>query len=59
MDQSVIIDALVQVARKRRLLAPGPAQRLGDYAKQKSLANLDDLRRWLKSGDGLAFIVRA
>ncbi len=54
MDQSVIIDALVQVARKRRLLAAGPAQRLGDYAKQKGLANLDDLRRWLKSGDGLS-----
>ena len=54
MDQQVIIDALVQVARKRRLLAAGPAQRLGDYAKQKGLANLDDLRRWLKSGDGLS-----
>jgi serine/threonine protein kinase len=54
MDQQVIIDALVQVARKRRLLAAGPAQRLGDYAKQKGLANLDDLRRWLKAGDGLS-----
>ena len=54
MDQQVIIDALVQVARKRRLLAAGPAQRLGDYAKQKELANLDDLRRWLKAGDGLS-----
>ena len=54
MDQQVIIDALIQVARKRRLLAAGPAQRLGDYAKQKNLANLDDLRRWLKSGDGLS-----
>jgi serine/threonine protein kinase len=54
MDQQVIIDALIQVARKRRLLAAGPAQRLGDYAKQKNLANLDDLRRWLKAGDGLS-----
>ncbi len=54
MDQQVIVDALVQVARKRRLLAAGPAQRLGDYAKQKGLANLDDLRRWLKAGDGLS-----
>jgi serine/threonine protein kinase len=54
MDQQVIIDALVQVAKKRRLLAAGPAQRLGDYAKQKGLANLDDLRRWLKAGDGLS-----
>lgn len=54
MDQQVIIDALVQVARKRRLLAGGSAQRLGDYAKQKGLANLDDLRRWLKAGDGLS-----
>ncbi len=54
MDQQVIIDALIQVARKRRLLAAGPAQRLGEYAKQKNLANLDDLRRWLKSGDGLS-----
>lgn len=54
MEQQVIIDALVQVARKRRLLAAGPAQRLGDYAKQKGLANLDDLRRWLKAGDGLS-----
>jgi len=54
MNSEVIIDALVQVARKRRLLAAGPAQRLGDYAKQKSLANLDDLRRWLKAGDGLS-----
>jgi serine/threonine protein kinase len=54
MNSEVIIDALVQVARKRRLLAAGPAQRLGDYAKQKNLANLDDLRRWLKAGDGLS-----
>jgi serine/threonine protein kinase len=54
MDQQVIIDALIQVARKRRLLAAGPSQRLGEYAKQKSIANLDDLRRWLASGDGLS-----
>ena len=54
MDQHVIIDALIQVARKRRLLAAGPAQRLGDYAKQKNISSLDDLRRWLKSGDGLS-----
>ena len=35
MDQQVIIDALVQVARKRRLLATGPSLRLGEYAKQQ------------------------
>lgn len=54
MDQQVIIDALIQVARKRRLLATGPSLRLGEYAKQKGIANLDDLRRWLASGDGLS-----
>ncbi len=54
MDSSVIVDALVQVAQKRRLLSTGPAQRLGDYATQKQLNNLSDLRSWLQSGDGLS-----
>ena len=54
MDQQVIIDALVQVARTRRLLATGPSLRLGEFAKQKGINNLDDLRRWLASGDGLS-----
>jgi serine/threonine protein kinase len=54
MDQQVIVEALVQVARKRRLLGLGPSQRLGEYAQQKSIQNLDDLRRWLAAGDGLS-----
>ncbi len=54
MDGAVVIEALVQVARKRRLLGMGPSQRLGDYAQQRGVANLDDLRRWLVSGDGLS-----
>ena len=54
MESGVIIEALVQVARKRRLLGQGPSQRLGEYAKQRGIANLDDLRRWLMSGDGLS-----
>src|SRR5271168_4539225 len=54
MDSGVVIEALVQVARKRRLLGMGPSQRLGEYAKQRGVNNLDDLRRWLVSGDGLS-----
>ncbi len=54
MESGVVIEALVQVARKRRLLGMGPSQRLGEYAKQRGVANLDDLRRWLVSGDGLS-----
>jgi serine/threonine protein kinase len=54
MNTAILIDSLVQVARKRRLLSAGPAQRLGDYAKQKQLHNLDDMRAWLRAGDGLS-----
>ncbi len=54
MDGSIIIEALVQVARKRRLLSMSASARLGDYARQKGVANLDDLRTWLAAGDGLS-----
>ena len=54
MDSKVIVEALVQAARKKRLLMAGPAQRFGDYATQKNLTNLDDVRRWLEAGDGLS-----
>jgi len=54
MDSSIIIEALVQVARKRRLLNHSASVRLGEYAQQRGIANLDDMRRWLASGDGLS-----
>jgi serine/threonine protein kinase len=54
IDQRTIIDALVQTTRKRRILPKGPSQRLGEYAAQKGIASLDDLRAWLAAGDGLS-----
>ena len=54
IDQRTIIEALVQTTRKRRILPKGPSQRLGEYAAQKGIASLDDLRAWLAAGDGLS-----
>jgi serine/threonine protein kinase len=54
VDGAIVIEALIQVARKRRLLGFGPSQRLGEYAQQRKISNLDDLRKWLVAGDGLS-----
>jgi serine/threonine protein kinase len=54
MNQDVLIEALVQTARKRRILGRVPSERLGDFARQKGVRNLDDVRKWLDTGDGLS-----
>ncbi|MBA2480406.1 MAG: protein kinase [Planctomycetes bacterium] len=54
MDQQVVIEALVQSTRKRRILPKGPSTRLGDYAKKKGVDSLVSLRAWLASGEGLS-----
>jgi len=54
MNQDVLIDALVQTVRKRRILGRGPSDRLGEFARQKGVQNLDDVRKWLAAGDGLS-----
>ncbi|MBA3707966.1 MAG: protein kinase [Planctomycetes bacterium] len=54
MDQQVVIEALVQSTRKRRILPKGPSSRLGDYAKQKGVDSIDSLRAWLATGEGLS-----
>ncbi|GDY11562.1 hypothetical protein LBMAG53_04400 [Planctomycetota bacterium] len=42
-----IIDALAQIARKRRLLDRDRSDRLADYAIKNGVATLADLRTWL------------
>jgi serine/threonine protein kinase len=54
MEQRVLIEALVQATRKRRILPKGPSSRLGEYAVQKGVRSLDDLRAWLAKGEGLS-----
>jgi len=54
MNQDVLIDALMQTVRKRRILGRVPSERLGDFARQKGVQNLDDVRKWLAAGDGLS-----
>ena len=54
MNQDILIDALVQTVRKRRILGRGPSDRLGEFARQKGVQNLDDVRKWLATGDGLS-----
>jgi len=54
MSPEIVITALIETVKKRRILGRVPAERLGEMAKQKGIANLDDVRKWLASGDGLS-----
>ncbi|MBA3684303.1 MAG: serine/threonine protein kinase, partial [Planctomycetes bacterium] len=54
MTPQILIDALIQAVRKRRILSRVPSERLGEMAKQKGIASVDDLRKWITSGDGLS-----
>lgn len=54
MNQDVLVTALVESARKRRFLGRAACARLGDFARQKGVQNVEDVRRWLVSGDGLS-----
>jgi serine/threonine protein kinase len=54
VNQDVLIEALMQVSRKRRLLGQRPSERLGDFARHKGVSTLDDVRTWLASGEGLS-----
>ncbi len=49
------VEALVQAARKRRILAPATARRLGELAAGKGITELSSLRTWLDAGgDGVS-----
>ena len=54
MTPDIVIDALIQAVRKRRILGRTPSERLGEMAKQKGVSSIADLRKWLESGDGLS-----
>jgi len=47
---SASLEALVQVARKRRILAPATARRLGEFAAGKGIVDVVGLRTWLSEG---------
>jgi len=51
--EAAIIEALVQVARKRQLLGRGASRRLGVYVRQRGIADLAGLRSWLAAADGI------
>jgi serine/threonine protein kinase len=53
-DKRVVIEAVVEATRKRKILPRGPSARLGEYALQKGVKSLEDLRTWLASGEGLS-----
>lgn len=53
MSVSLEFRALVEAARKRRLLTRTQGDRLIEYGASKALDTLDSIRAWLVQGDGL------
>lgn len=54
MDQNVLIQAVVEATRKRKILPKGPSGRLGEYAMKRGITTLDEMRAWLATGEGLS-----
>ena len=53
MNPDVVIEALVETARRRGLLNRSPGKRLARYAKDHHVQTLADMRAWLAKADGI------
>jgi serine/threonine protein kinase len=53
VQQEPVIQALVEVARRRGLLGREPGRRLARYATDRHVHSLSDLRSWLANADGI------
>jgi len=53
VNADVVIEALVETARRRGLLNRSPGKRLARYAKEHHVQSLADMRTWLAAADGI------